>query len=680
MRIMHIALGGCLTAGPVRYGITEDTGGHIAYVLGASAAQARRDDVAAVDIVTRGFDAPEYGLDPLPPVQRICGKRRILRLFGENRAYLEKADLEAELPELERLFLAMLADGPRPDVIHAHFSDAAQLARRAGERFGIPWIFSSHSLALQKSGQEPGPQSGEVSARVRRERAAVRHAHALIASSRDEAERQLPAYDASAIGRAFHIAPGVDLADDTGPGAARALIAPWLRDPGKPILLAIARPVAKKNLGTLLRAYAHSPALQERANLVILAGQRARIGGDGGEADRVTTGLFDLLDRHDLWGKVALPRRHEAGDVRSLYALAARGGVFVNPARFEPFGLTIVEALQAGVPVVATRNGGPANILPAAGYGHSIDPEDTGGIAAACLDLLDDPRRQARAARARARACALYSWDNWADLVQRVCRGLSARRPAAPAARGLIVSDMDGTLTGDRKDAARLARRLERMPDIPLVVATGRPVSEARRVLRHWHLSEPRCLIASVGSEIWWRGAGGSYAPDAEYAAHISPGWQPERIRQIGLELGLGLQPVYEQRRWKLSFFGREDAARQLQARLRTAGLPCRVIASHGRFIDILPARAGKAAAAAHVAARLGLGAAGCLAAGDSGNDRDLLEWAGRAVIPANARAELAGLRGAHLHRATARHAGALLEALETWSPGAGTYDAIAAE
>ena len=39
MRILHIALAGCLKAPPVDYGITEDTGGHIAYVLGAAVAQ-----------------------------------------------------------------------------------------------------------------------------------------------------------------------------------------------------------------------------------------------------------------------------------------------------------------------------------------------------------------------------------------------------------------------------------------------------------------------------------------------------------------------------------------------------------------------------------------------------------------------------------------------------------------
>ena len=62
MYVMHMALGGCLKTPPVRYGVTEDTGGHIAYVLGAMTAQAEQPAVRRVDVVTRAFRGG--GLDP----------------------------------------------------------------------------------------------------------------------------------------------------------------------------------------------------------------------------------------------------------------------------------------------------------------------------------------------------------------------------------------------------------------------------------------------------------------------------------------------------------------------------------------------------------------------------------------------------------------------------------------
>ncbi|MFW5866429.1 MAG: glycosyltransferase, partial [Armatimonadota bacterium] len=140
---------------------------------------------------------------------------------------------------------------------------------------------------------------------------------------------------------------------------ARALVAPFLRDMDRPMLLAIARPVRKKNLQALVEAFAR---LAARANLVILAGQRSA--SDEGEAEQreVIGALLHLVDRHDLYGRIAYPKTHTSRDVAGLYALAARsGGVFVNPALVEPFGLTIIEAAAHGLPVVATRMGGPVD-------------------------------------------------------------------------------------------------------------------------------------------------------------------------------------------------------------------------------------------------------------------------------------------------------------------------------
>ena len=382
MHILHLALGGCLKAAPVRYGVTEDTGGHIAYVLGAAMAQAALPQVASVDIVTRAFD----GMDPIhaQAVEEVAPGCRILRLSTANRAYLAKEALEAELPALAEAFCAMLGGmSQKPDVIHAHFADAARLARTAQKRFGIPWVYTPHSLALQK---DPAAASRpDLRDRIAAERSAVEGAAAIIVSSRDEAERQLRPYGKAAEGRSHCVSPGVTLLPDAGTAAADALLAPFLRRPDRPIVLAVARPVAKKNLAGLVDAYAASPELQDRANLVILAGLRDGIDGGPAEQAQVLRGLFDRIDRHGLWGKVALPPRHDAGQLRALYARAAQGGVFVNPALHEPFGLTLVEAAQAGVPVVATRNGGPVDIVGQLGHGALVDPGDAAQVAAACL-------------------------------------------------------------------------------------------------------------------------------------------------------------------------------------------------------------------------------------------------------------------------------------------------------
>ena len=79
----------------------------------------------------------------------------------------------------------------------------------------------------------------------------------------------------------------------------------------------------------------------------------------------------------------------------------------------------------------------------------------------------------------------------------------------------------------------------------------------------------------------------------------------------------------------------------------------------------MLPARAGKAAAMRRLAAHFGVPPGAVLAAGDSGNDLDMLRAAPRAVVVANASAELAGLPPRPgLHRAAAAHAAGVLEGI----------------
>ncbi|RJE79056.1 HAD-IIB family hydrolase [Paracoccus sp. JM45] len=667
MRILHIALGGCLKAPPVEYGITEDTGGHIAYVLGAAMAQACQPAVQSVQIVTRGF--LQDGLDPVhnQAVEQVAPSCTIHRLFTKNTGYLSKEALEAEIPALEAAFCQLLADmDHQPDVIHAHFADAARLAHAAEKMFGIPWVYTPHSLALQKGAD--AATRPDLQSRIATERQAVTKAGAIIVSSRDEAESQLRPYCPDSEGRSYRINPGVTLANDNGTVAAKKLIAPFLRDPGKPVLLAVARPVRKKNLIALVEAYAGSKDLQQQCNLVILAGLRHGTETGPAEQSLVIRRLFDCIDRHNLWGKVALPARHDGAQLRSLYALAAEGGAFVNPALHEPFGLTIVEAAQAGVPVVATRNGGPIDILAELDAGKLVDPSDPEDIAQGCLAMLNHPRKTWLAKKAQHRAKASFSWNTWADAALLVYERLQTPRTTAPkGVDRLFASDIDGTLTGCNDAARRFGywHGQQKPTNLMFAIATGRSVTEARRVLNLWSLPQPEVFITSVGSEIWRHGACGNLYLCPDYAAYLDQHWIRSDVAACLAGLKLHWQQHYEQRRWKLSLLGDANDASSVRTALDTAGLSAHVIASHGRFIDILPANAGKAAALAFEAKRIGLTLDDCITAGDSGNDADMLAVGGASILPSNAYSELAHIAGPAIYRSSFAHAAGVLDGLQ---------------
>jgi glycosyltransferase involved in cell wall biosynthesis len=324
--IMSIALGGCLKGPPIEFGLTEDTGGHITYALGAAQALAQRGDVNRVEIVTRLIEDGILGAAYAVRFEPITEKLAIRRIGTADRQYLCKGAAAADRPAFAAALIAHIATlERRPDVIHAHFADAADVAAAVRDRFGIPFLYTAHSLGIDKANHATG-LSEAIAPRIADENRAIAAADAIIASSRDEAERQLMAYPAACPAKIHCVPPGAGLAHTTPSDLtrARALIAPFLRDPDKPMILAIARPVAKKNLGGLIDLFAADAGLRDRANLVIVAGLRDGPHTGEDEQRSVIAGLLAGLDRHDLYGTLALPKRQRC--CRALRACPRNAG------------------------------------------------------------------------------------------------------------------------------------------------------------------------------------------------------------------------------------------------------------------------------------------------------------------------------------------------------------------
>lgn len=668
MHIFHLALGGCLTAPRVNYGLTEDTGGHIAYVLGAATAQAQCSHVTSVTIVTRAFNDPSLGEDHARIYQPVQPGLVIRRLRTANGAYLAKEALAAELPALTDAFLTMLEDlDERPDVIHAHFADAALLAQAAKDRFDIPFIYTPHSLGIDKLTHLEGVTGPLLTARIAQEKAALYAADAIVVSSRDEAERQISAYGLQVDGKVYRVWPGVDLtrARKTTEAAVSTLLQDCLATPELPMILAIARPVARKNLQQLARTYAKSVALQDRANLVILAGQHGADVQESAETAAVWAELNDILAGADLRGKVALPARHTPADVAAIYAKASdTRGVFVNLAFHEPFGLTLLEAASHGLPVVAGDRGGPLDILAQTGHGITLDPTDEAAIVSGLTRLLSDPVAWDCHAQAALRNVGTFDWTVWADHVTAICADLIAPPRINPRPAYILGSDIDHTLTGSARAAAALAEWHADRRGL-FVVATGRSIVEARRILQDWSLPLPDVFVTAVGTEIHRRNDAGRWVLDADYAKLLDSDWKSADIAACVEAAGIAWQADIEQRRWKFGCLGDSAEADRLRHVLRAAGLAAKVIASHGRLIDILPVHGGKGKALTYLARCCGMTAADVIAAGDSGNDVDMLTSCGRGIVVGNALPEIADLQGLpHLYHARASYAAGVLEGL----------------
>ena len=369
--------------------------------------------------------------------------------------------------------------------------------------------------------------------------------------------------------------------------------------------------------------------------------------------------MLRLIDRYDLYGSVAYPKQHSSEDIPEVYRLAAaRRGVFVNPALTEPFGLTLIEAAASGLPIVATNDGGPQEIVRICKNGVLIDPLDADALARSLLDSITDRVEWSRRSRAGIRgADRHFSWKGHVAQYLKRMKPLRRKRrttitiPRAQMALTdrLLVCDIDNTLIGDREALAEFLSWLDaHRHRVAFGVATGRVLERTLSVLEEWNIPRPDVLITGVGSEIHYGGQ--DLVRDLNWRRTIEYRWDTLSLRECLADVpGIRLQPARDQREFKLSYFVDRFAwpgTREIRKRIKEYGLAASVIFSHHEFLDLLPMRASKGHAIEYLARRWGFGMDQVLVAGDSGNDAEMLRSGALGVVVKNHSSELRYLRG----------------------------------
>lgn len=678
--VLMLSVHGLMRGHDLELGRDADTGGQTLYVVELAKALGRHPRVEQVDVLTRLVDDPAVSRDYAAPQEPLGERARLVRLPCGPRRYLRKESLWNHLDQLVDRTLSHLRQQPRlPDVIHSHYADAGYVGVQLSQLLGIPLVHTGHSLGRCKRQRllDHGRKEAAIerqfnfARRIAAEEAVLAHAALVVTSTAQESQAQYGLYANYQPGRSVVIPPGTDTSRFAPPGRAPvpphvpAMVDRFLAQPKKPLILAICRPEMRKNLCRLVEAYGSSPELRERANLAIVAGNRDDIRSlDEAQAEVLKDLLLDV-DRHDLWGSVALPKRHQPDDIPALYRLAAqRRGVFVNPALTEPFGLTLIEAAASGLPVVATHDGGPRDILAHCENGVLVDPLDPADIARGLLEVVGDARAWQRYARRGISGVANhYTWDahvdNYVTALDRVIRRSRKQvrrervvhrpmRNPMPFVERMLVSDIDNTLIGDRAGLAELVRSLRARPrSCGFGVATGRHLPSALEALRQARVPLPDVLITAVGSEIHY---GPELHADSGWRRHIQHLWRRDALAALfdGVP-GLALQSADQQSEFKLSFNVDLEAAPDLpalEARLREARLHANLILSHDAYLDVLPVRASKGQAIRYLAYKWGLPLRAFLVAGDSGNDLEMLVGDTLAVVVSNHSSELERLRG----------------------------------
>ena len=692
--IVLLNVHGLIRAQDLELGSDADTGGQTKYVLELAQALSKQEDVARVDLITRQVFDTKVSDDYAVEQEKISSRAQIIRLPCGPKRYLRKESLWPYLDCFADNVLRFIRQqGVMPAIIHAHYADAGYVGCRVASLLDIPLVFTGHSLGREKQrlllekGQsaESIEEKYNISTRIEAEEETLSFASLVVASTTQEVDAQYAQYDHYHPERKIVVPPGTDLTKFYPPTSRLAQtniqkeIDRFLIDKKKPIILALARPDERKNLSGLVHAYGNNEKLQALANLVIVAGIRDRIEDLDRGARLVWRGLLELIDEYDLYGKVAYPKQHQPEEVADIYRLAAhRKGVFVNSALTEPFGLTLIEAAATGLPVAATNDGGPQEIIGNCKHGELINALKPNEIAKGLLHVLSNPKQwQTLSDNGCAGAKKFYTWEGHAQrYLKRVntlvndqgdANELDAKRVKIINTDRILISDIDGTLIGDESALQQLRKLLSKNESFAgFGIATGRTIKMTLEVLQEWDVPVPDLLITSVGSEIYY---GPNIAYDMGWHQLIDYRWEPSRLRKfMQNEKGVTLQEGYKQRTFKISYDVNSSfiGVKDLRKRLRKEGLHSNIIYSHGQYLDLLPLRASKGFAVRYFADKWGIPLENILVAGDSGNDLDMMVGRTKGVVVGNHDRELERLRDLdRVYFASGNHANGILEAIE---------------
>jgi sucrose-phosphate synthase len=698
LKITLISLHGLIRAQQPELGRDADTGGQVLYVLELARELAKQRNVREVELLTRQVIDSKIDDDYAQLEEPICEKAKIVRIPFGPRRYLRKESL---WPYVE-LFIDQAVSHFRragmPDVIHGHYADAGLAGAQLARLLRLPFVFTGHSLGRVKrkrlsARDEERANNAELEnryhfrTRVEAEEVALETASLVVTSTNQEVEEQYELYDHYVPSRMEVIPPGVNLSrfsppgDDWQPKGVDSMLARFLSEPERPMIVAIARPDERKNLEMLVRVYGESEELQRLANLVVLMGSRDDLRKLPRGQRTVLRNVLYLIDRYDLYGKVAYPKSHGPDDVPELYRLATRRkGVFVNPALTEPFGLTLLEAGATGLPIVATNDGGPNDIIANCNNGLLVDPLDAKAIEHALARVLTETEQWQEWSKNGIEATRRhYSWESHVrrylrdveDIVKHAHPADIGKPPRRlPEFDRLIITDLDNTLTGDDESLAEFCALIRDNDHIGFGIATGRKLDSAMALIEELNLPRPDLIDTSVGTELHY---GEQLTPDKSWRKSMGYAWKPDAIREVMSRLpGVSLQAEDNQSDFKISYeldSSSSTTVAQIKKALREANLRAQVVFSLGMYVDVIPVRGGSGLSLRHILFKWGFTPENVLVAGDSGNDEGMLVGRTLGVVVGNHSPELERLRKwPRIYFAEASHAAGVIEGIRYYN------------
>ncbi len=428
-RIMMISTHGYVAAEP-ELG-KPDTGGQVVYVLELSKCLARMG--YEVDVLTRRFEGQPF-------TESIGDRARIVRIPCGGNAFIPKETLCESIQEwVENTARWMRREKLTYRLINSHYWDAGLAGQALANRFSIAHVHTPHSIgAWKRDNMDGDPAELEKKynfrKRIREEKVIYDECDLLIATTPTQRDILCGrAYDVP-LDKIRVIPPGYDDQRFYPVSISTRRVLKQNLGLDGPVVLALGR--IAKNKGYDLLLWAMLPVFQRfaEARLVLAVGATTpneteiemirsvhRLADDLGIADRVVFKDYITDDQ--------LADHYRAADV------------FALSSRYEPFGMTAIEAMACGTPTVITTEGGLCEQVAwgiEALYANPFDPEAFGHAIAA---VLQHPQVSAQLSKFGPRKAR--SRFTWTGVAQQLLISLETRRGDLLSNAGLQLSELD---------------------------------------------------------------------------------------------------------------------------------------------------------------------------------------------------------------------------------------------
>jgi D-inositol-3-phosphate glycosyltransferase len=465
---------------------STDSGGQNVYVAQVSLHLARLG--YEVDIFTRRDN------QELPEIFEWKDGVRVIHVPAGPAKFVPKESLLPHMKSFRAYMINFIRQQEQPyDLIHANFWMSGLVAVEIKRALGIPFVITFHALGKVRRVHQ-GQNDGFPDERFEIEERIVNEADQIIAECPQDEQDLINLYDADP-GVITVIPCGFDPQElwPQGKSFSRKLL-------GLPaseyILLQLGRMVPRKGVETAVRGLA---ALKKRhrvpARLII-------VGGESKEPDPLLTPeigrLRSIAEEEGISDLVTFTGRRKREEILNYYAAA---DVFISTPWYEPFGITPVEAMACGTPVIGSKVGGIKYTVVHGETGFLIPPNDVDALARRLAYLYRHPEKLERFSRyAIERANQLFTWEKVSERLAETYEEAIAYQTAT---------------NEESEQLAVIDKGIE---------AAIQTFIESRQILKNDIIQAARTILDCIlqGNKVMVIGNGGSAADAQHFAAEFS--------------------------------------------------------------------------------------------------------------------------------------------------------------